>query len=241
MEVEESIRSNELMWLLGKIVNHLTIGDALTPEEYAKEPGERLPLGVTQTELKDRWLALSDKLEKWRQSLPATFVPVARADAPTPGARPSEDDPVGGSGQQDWEAGPSHDGNNEDPFEKVWYEVPMCAATMQNYHMARILLLVNQPMESTAVRSTVSSRLHSYRSAQRRAMEHAREICAISSSGLPASVRIHSVQALFVAGQTFFQRREQTAVIRLLEGIEEDLGWATGFHIRKLVDEWAAN
>lgn len=38
----------------------------------------------------------------------------------------------------------------------------MCASTMQNYHMAQILLLTNKPHESTARKTTVTQRLRSY-------------------------------------------------------------------------------
>jgi hypothetical protein len=109
---------------------------------------------------------------------------------------------------------------------------------MQNYHMAMILLLVNQPQESTFVRSTVSARLKSYRQIQQDVHHYAKEICGVSLADASDPVRANSVQALFVAGQVFYKRSEQDAVLELLSDIERDLGWTTRFHRAKLVDEW---
>lgn len=107
--------------------------------------------------------------------------------------------------------------------------------------MACILLLVNRPQESTAIRSTVSARLRSYRLIQREVRRHAREICGISLAEPPDAVRVHSVQPLFVAGQSFHERGEQELVLKLLSGIEIDLGWGTKYQIQKLTDEWKVN
>lgn len=119
--------------------------------------------------------------------------------------------------------------------------MPICAATMQSYYMARILLLVNQPHDSTAIHSTVSARLKSYHRIQRDTHRHARQICGISLAHPPDPVRIQSVQPLFVAGQVFQDAAEQDVMLQLLRGIEDDLGWKTSYHATKLVDEWSAD
>jgi hypothetical protein len=209
-DVEEETRSNELTWLLGKIANYITSGDALSPERYALPPGQRYMIGVTQERLKERWKLLAEELQSWRYSLPASFTPTARTNLPNCA---------------------TSDANG---FEQIWYEVPMCAATMQSYHMACILLLVNEPQESTAIRSTVSSRLESYRTSEHEAIRHARELCGISLADPPDSVRVHSVQPLFVAAQVFHQSQSRQTVLELLQGIERDLGWSTSYQISKL-------
>lgn len=211
--MEEDTKSNELTWLLGKIANYLTSGDALYPEDYALPQGQRPFIGVTQEKLLERWHLLLMELQKWRASLPATFVESARTKST----------------------------GDDNRFDQIWYDIPLCAATMQSYHMASILLLVNQPQESTAIRSTVSARLKSYRHIQTEALRHAREICGISLANPTDPVRINSVQALFVAGQVFYEGGEQAAVLELLGGIERDLGWTTSYHAAKLVDEWGGN
>lgn len=206
-DIEEDTRSNELTWLLGKIANIITSGDALVPENYALPAGQRPLVGVTQEHLLDRWMLVATELQVWRDRLPGSFTPSARIICSLlPGDK------------------------NLGKFEQIWYEAPICAATMQSYHMACILLLVNQPHESTAVRSTVSARLKSYRGIESEALYHARELCGISLASPPDPVRINSVQPLSVAGQVFHEEDDLHVVLDLLSGIEADLGWTTRHH-----------
>lgn len=207
-DIEEDTKSNELTWILGKIANIITSGDALVPENYALPPGQRPLVGVTQELLLDRWLMVAGELQAWRQSLPCSFQQCTRTSM--------------------------HTGNNR--FERIWYDAPICAATMQSYHMACIILLVNKPHESTAIRSSVSARLKSYRESEWEALYHARELCGISLASPPDPVRIHSVQPLSVAGQVFHDSRDLEVVFDLLIGIEKDLGWSTSYHTLRLAE-----
>ncbi|KAJ5331534.1 hypothetical protein N7476_001317 [Penicillium atrosanguineum] len=216
---EEDMKSNELTWILGKLANHLTAGDALTPEHNALPRHQRLSIGLNQECLLERWNLLMTDLGRWHDSLPASFCPTARTRRlghASPGLELSFN-----------------------TFEQIWFDLPLCAATVQSYHQAKILLLANEPQESTAIRSTVSARLRSYRHALREVIYHAREICGISLANSTDPFRVNSVQALFVAGQVFQEQHEQDAVIEILSGIERDLGWTTRYHVAKLNDEWA--
>lgn len=218
-DILEDARSNELFWILSKVVNFLTAGDAMDPEDFALPVDQRLPLGVTQDHLLERWSILDMDLRKWLDRLPPTFQITART-------RISRD------------CLPDH--QLETPsLEQVWHELPICAATMQAYHMACILLLTNKPQESTAIRSTLAARFRYYRKVQVSVLWHAREICGISLANPPDSVRIQSVLPLFVAGHVFYKPQEQKIVIDLLSSIQEDLGWATYYHRDKLYIEWA--
>lgn len=212
-DVEEDTKANALTWLIGKIANHLTSGDALVPTDYALPQDQRPKIGVTQDELLIRWNALLKELGTWRANLPLTCSPTVRT-----AIRDASSKFTG--------------------FDSIWYSLPICAGLMHHYHMASILLLVNQPQESTAVRSTVSARLKSYRQIQREAHVHAREICGISLADPTPSVRINSVHSLFVAGQVFHQPWEQEVVLWLLRGIESDLGYSTSYHVNRLIYEW---
>ncbi|RYP61717.1 hypothetical protein DL769_007579 [Monosporascus sp. CRB-8-3] len=217
-DIEEDAKGNHLVGILSEIINFITSGDALDPKDYARPPGQRLTIGVTQEQLLMRWHAIIVELEHWHASLPKSFTPKARTRA------------VGKDG--------SPSGSDFDNFQQIWYDLPACAATMQCYHMACILMLANRPQESTAIRSTVSARLQSYRQDQQRAYHHARELCGIALAETSDSVRVHSVQPLFVAGQVFYREEEQRIVIDLLSDIENDLGWPTAYYIQKLKDEW---
>ncbi|KAJ5651383.1 uncharacterized protein N7484_005106 [Penicillium longicatenatum] len=217
--LEEDMKSNELAWILGKIANHLTAGDAFVQANNTLPRHERPVIGLSQEHLLERWNILMSDLERWHESLSASFSATARTRRL-------------GTAASGFEL-------SFDTFVQIWFDLPLCAATMQSYHQAKILLLANEPQESTAIRSTVSARLRSYRHALREVVYHAREVCGISLANSTDSFRVNSVQALFVAGQVFQERREQDAVLELLSGIERDLGWTTRYHVAKLKDEWA--
>jgi hypothetical protein len=112
---------------------------------------------------------------------------------------------------------------------------------MQHYHMARILLLINKPHESTSRRATITNRLNSYRSIENEIRLHSREILGIGLARPEGSVRINSLQPLFVAGQCLTDPRERRTTIRLLRAIDADLGWATEYRVKQLLKEWGWN
>jgi hypothetical protein len=208
--------SNALIWLLSKVVNFIAAGDGLTIGP--NNSNETSPIGVSQQVLLERWNQLQTEFDAWFNGLPDTFRPCARVE-------PSRF--------------PTHNMNDDMyPFPEVWYSIPMCGSTMQHYHMARILLLINKPHESTARRSTVTNRLKSYRSIESEIRFHSHEICGISMSRPEGSVRIHSLQPLFVSGQCLTDHRERQTILRLLRGIESDLGWATEYRVKQLLKEW---
>lgn len=214
---QEDARANGLTWLLAKVFNFLTAGDAMFPEDYSLPADRRLPLGVTQEQLLEKWLALAQEFHAWKVSLPCTFEEAARTNT---SYEASSFDRTGNS------------------MEQVWYEVPICAAVMQVYHMASILLLTNQPQESTAIRSTLAARLRNYRTIQGAVLMHAREIRSISLASPSDAVRVHSVLPLFVAGQVFYELQDRAVIEDLLCSIEDDLGCATQHYRDRLRREW---
>ena len=216
-QAEESV-SNAMTWILGRIINFITAGDSLDPFDFSSPTGRQSMFSVSQESLLQRWSLLEHDLTRWYQSRPSTLEPCARTTFHTRDYRATDED--------------------ETPFERIWYIIPMCAAAMQSYHMARILLLMNRPQESTAIRSTVTARLTSYRDTERRVLHHGREICGISLSMPPESVRVHSLQPLFVAGQCFSSFYARRIVLDLLVRVEKDLGWASTYYVDKLREEW---
>ena len=67
---------------------------------------------------------------------------------------------------------------------------------------------------------------------------HAREIVGIALSRPEGAVRIFSIQALFVAGNCLRERGEQEVCLRLLEGVERDLGWKVSYRGEGLRGVW---
>ncbi|TVY49400.1 hypothetical protein LCER1_G007742 [Lachnellula cervina] len=216
--MREDMISNALIFLMSKIINYLASGDSVDhvfPQNPASPSGL---IGINQMLLLQRWKELEKELDTWLKGLPDTFKPCARLPPVTDGSVPAD--------------------SARALFSEIWYSIPMCASTMQSYHMARTVLLINKPHESTARRSTLSNRLHSYRSIELEVRHHSHEICGIALGRPEGSVRIHQVQPLFVAGQCLTDSRERRVLLELLRGVENDLGWATDYRVQQLLKEW---
>ncbi|KAJ5134293.1 Transcription activator AMTR1 [Penicillium atrosanguineum] len=217
--MKEDLICNALIWILSKIVNFVSSGDGLNMN--VNRSVDSGPLGVTQQVLLERWYRLEAELDAWYTGLPNTFKPCARIEP----SRMSHFQPA-------------EEAKDLATLQEVWYSIPMCASTMQHYHMARILLLINKPHESTSRRSTITLRLQSYRSIEADIGFHSREILGIALARPDGSVRVHSLQPLFVSGQCVTDSRERRVAIRLLRAVEADLGWATEYRVQQLLKEW---
>lgn len=212
LPLREDAISNLLISILAKIVNYLAVGDSVD-NVFPQDPSSPTSLlGFNQMTLLGNWQQLERELDEWSQELPDTFTPCARLPA---------------------------NRNPDAVFPEIWFSIPMCASTMQSYHMARILLLVNRPQESTAKRATIYSRLHSYRYIDAEVRYHSQEICGIALSRPEPSSRIHMVQPLFVAGQCLDDIRERQVILELLRDVEKELGWATEYYVQQLLLQWS--
>lgn len=215
--MKEDLISNALVWILSKIVNFISsTGDHL---HLNSSPAASGPVGMQQA-LLERWNRLNTELDVWHNGLPTTFRPCARIE---PSRLPLHI---------------TRTGDDTALIPEIWHSIPMCASAMQHYHMARILLLINKPHQSTSRRATITHRLNSYRSIESDIQLHSREVLGISMSRPDGSVRINSLQPLFVSGQCLTDAAERQIVIRLLRGIEADLGWATEYRVKQLLKEW---
>lgn len=211
--MREDLTCNALVWLMAKLVNFMAAGDSFTFDATSTWAG------VPQHTLLDYWNSLKKQLQVWHDGLPVTFRPSARV---SPAYTPTR----------------LLEGEHASAFTEVWYSIPMCASTMQTYHMSQILLFMNKPHESTQGRSTVCARLNSYQSVLAACQRHSREIVGISLARSDEAVRIHSVQPLFTAGQCLSDARERQIVLHLLRDVETDIGWATDYRVRQLVEQW---
>jgi len=211
--MSEDLICNALIWLMAKLVNYMAAGDSLTTNDMGSWTG------VTQRTLLDYWHSLQNQFQVWHDGLPITFQPSARVElSRTPGRLLKSD--------------------NESMFTEIWYSIPMCAATMQTYHMSQILLFMNKPHESTQGGSTVCARLNSYQSVLAACQKHSREIVGISLACSDEAVRINSVQPLFTAGQCLSDARERQVVLNLLQDVQSNIGWSTDYRVKQLVEQW---
>ncbi|KAF2476520.1 uncharacterized protein BDR25DRAFT_331299 [Lindgomyces ingoldianus] len=211
--MKEDLICNALVWLMAKLVNFMAAGDDLPVELGGSWAG------VPQRTLLDYWYHLKQQFQTWYEGLPVTFRASARI----------EPNRIPGRLLQD---------GNEPLFPEIWYSIPMCASTMQCYHMGQIQLLMNKPHESTQGRTTVFARMNSYHSVLAASQVHSREIVGISLARSDEAVRIHSVQPLYTAAQCLHDPKERNVVLNLLRDIETDIGWATDYRVRQLVQQW---
>lgn len=212
--MKEDMISNSLVWLMSKLVNFMAAGDELPPH-----PDSPWAQGVPQRTLLDYWTYLKRQFQIWFDGLPLTFKPCARIP---PSRIPNS----------------LVDDDLDSVLPEVWYSLPMCASTMQSYHMSQVQLLLNKPHETTQGRSTIFARFNSYESAVQESQMHSREIVSIALSRPDAAVRINSVQPLYTAGQCLADPRERRLVIKLLREIEADTGWATDYRVNQLIEQW---
>ncbi|KAF2184749.1 hypothetical protein K469DRAFT_727009 [Zopfia rhizophila CBS 207.26] len=211
--MKEDLICNALAWLMAKLVNFMAAGDDLPAELGASWAS------VPQRTLLEYWYHLRQQFQTWYDGLPVTFQSSARIEpSRVPGRFVQRENGLS--------------------FPEVWYSIPMCASTMQYYHMSQIQLLMNKPHESTQGRTTVFARLNSYKSVLAASQVHSREIVSISLARPDEAVRIHSVQPLFTAGQCLRDPRERQVIVDLLRDIETDIGWATDYRVRQLVQQW---
>ena len=215
--MREDMISNTLVWLLAKIVNFLNLqGITGSGEKDAANSGS----GITTAghDVRRQWERLNMELEVWYSGLPDTFTPCARLKA-----------------DQNVTANAS---KHVSPFDEIWYHIPMCGSTMQNYHFARMLLLDHTPEDLHMSQTTVIDRLKSYQPIAEEMRFHSYEICGISMSRLEGSVRCHALQPLFFAGKFLTDDCERINILNLLRGIEADLGWATEYRVQELLEFW---
>lgn len=121
----------------------------------------------------------------------------------------------------------------------VWLTIEIASA-MQSYHMAKIILLLNEPCEPVVCRTALHERAEKYRRISREAEDHARKICGIAISRPDEATRIHMIQPLFVAGQCLQEKAERAVVVHYLREIEEELGWSTHTCVDQLLHMWGS-
>jgi hypothetical protein len=211
--MREGLICNALVWLMAKLANFMAV-DGEISNKASMAWG-----GVSQRTLLDRWFSLRKQFQVWHEGLPVTFRPFARVAPSHTSGQISNDD-------------------NASTFTEVWYSIPMCASTMQAYHMSQILLFMNKPHESILGCDTVVTRMNYYQSVLATCQNHSREIVGISLARPDKAVRIHSVQPLFTAGQCLSHKRERRVVLHLLRDVESDIGCATDYRVRQLVKQW---
>ena len=124
----------------------------------------------------------------------------------------------------------------------VWFSNAVCAAAMMSYHMARMILLTRRPIELFLESSAASQGQYDLLSAchglQDQLRSHAKEIFAIAVGTTEDVVRVHMLQPLYVAGRCLTESSDRRFLVQMLRAVEEDLGIATEYRVKDLIQEW---
>lgn len=214
-----------LTWLLLKLMNFIAEFKEMQQGTHSPTP-TTTPMNLTPAAaagaasqsngLSAKWLRLSHEFQTWYESLPETFQPYVRIEQPQDLSR-ADSAPL--------------------PFPEILFSTAARAATMQHYHFARIILLLNRPPDA---QSTPRDRLLGYRETTKEVDHCCREVAGVALGRPPPAVRIHMVQPLFVVGQCYDSSGPEgrQVVVDLLRGIEADCGWATEYRVRQLQALW---
>lgn len=164
-----------------------------------------------------RWHALNQQLEEWFTHLPQTFQPCAKIRHPL-----------------------RSESSSISSLTEVFFSMNVCAAALQLYYFARILLLLNKPDEASFVGSgrRIVSRFHLYPDISNETIKHAHQIIGIALGRPDLAVRVEMLLPLYVAGSCLIVDEERRVVLELLRAIEKDTGCSTEERCRDLIKEW---
>jgi hypothetical protein len=226
--------SNALIWLLMKLVNYIASGDEM-PASL---------LGVRQQDLLNYWHELESQFKNWYDGLPPSFRAIALG---TDAASGLEERwfprPMCASAMQSYH------------FARVQLLHNKPHISTGSPFSSRPTLVGRRASSSAGSRSEVhtpgsslAARHASYASILQQSRFHAKEIVAISLGRMDEGTRIHSVQPLWTAGlvlgamgddgvsaETESWRR---TIVDLLRGVEKDMGWASEYRVRNLLELW---
>lgn len=194
---------------IAQLVSHTVLWLVLRVTNYLAQGQER-PLAEKQT----IWDTLTAQLDAWYDHLPQTFQPCAQIRYPLKMR--------------------SHcGGTTGSQLTEVFFSIEQCAAAIQLYHFARILLLLYRPSSKNGI-----NRLKAYREISGEAIKHAREIVGIALGRPHPAVRVEMLLPLYVAGGCLEADEERRVVIEVMKAIEKDTGCSTEVTVRSLIDEW---
>jgi hypothetical protein len=226
----EDLVSCTLIWIVVRTMNFIAPQDdgpgstAPTPgpfdspaTTFSRPASEAATPGVSQTRIA-RWRQLRRQLDDWYENLPFTFQPYAVAAAGT--QHPSDLLPDG-----------------RPRFARLFFSVPMCAAALQLYHFAQILLLLNQPVDEHDARHP-GNRLRMFRKVAEESEKHSRQICGIALGRPPPAVSRQMVHSLYLAGSCFEESEDRFVVLELLGNIAKETGSPTAHRVRELKEQW---
>ncbi|KAJ5110648.1 hypothetical protein N7532_001183 [Penicillium argentinense] len=162
-----------------------------------------------------QWTLVDTEFTQWRNALPPEFfAPITHNLPPT--QPPTQEPPA-----------------------ETWLSSETCAVAMAFYHMARIVLIINQPQEIfITAQKKPGDLLSTYKVLHENLTHHANEILPIAHGMPNITVQKYLVQPLYVSARCFLGWNERITVIELLRNIQASLGLATEYRVKDLAEEW---
>ena len=197
---------------IAELVSHTLLWLVLRVMNYLASDQDETP-----TMRQARWLQLTSQLDEWYLNLPDTFQPCAQMRYQLP--------------MRSHLGAASH-------LTEVFFSINVCAAAMQLYHFARILLLMHKPIQPHETGVGGAGRLKAHREVSSETIKHAHRICGIALGRPHPSVRVEMLLPLYVAGLCLEADEERKVVLELLRAIEKDTGCSTEKRCLELMKEW---
>lgn len=228
---EDSVACS-LIWIVLRVMNFIAPQEDQVPGVSThpssgiagsgmRESGGASSGGKSIQQRIERWSHLRQQLEEWYDSLPFTFQPYATMST---------------TAQMDSEPAEEH----KNRFVRLYYSVPLCAAALQLYHFAQILLVLNQPVDEKDAKH-LAKRLQMFRKVSEESEHHSRRICGIALGKPPPAVSRQMVHSLYLAGVCFEEDQDRRVVVDLLHNVEKETGVSTGPRLRDLREQWGWN
>ena len=227
--------SNALIWLLMKLVNYIAAGDEI-PASL---------LGVRQRDLLAYWHELESQFKGWYDGLPPSFRAIALGTDASNGLEERWfPRPMCASAMQSYHFARVQLLHNKPHISTGSPFSPHASPSGRRKSSG-----TGSRGDIHMPGSSLAARHASYANILQQSRFHAKEIVAISLGRTDEGTRIHSVQPLWTAGlvlgavgddsvrgtETETWRR---TIVDLLRGVEKDLGWASEYRVRNLLDLW---
>ncbi|KAL4946585.1 hypothetical protein BDV06DRAFT_233151 [Aspergillus oleicola] len=165
----------------------------------------------------EQWAMKTEELDRWQASVPSSlYVPIT------------------------WPPADASPTNSADPFTReTWFASDICAITLAFYHMSRMILLANRPVDlSISDSQGPSDHLGSYNTLQQDLRKHAMEIIPIMHATPSETVQKYMLQPLYVAGRSLTDDKERSSLRRILRDMGDNFGLFTDYRVQDLCEEW---
>ncbi|KAJ0417280.1 hypothetical protein BJY00DRAFT_209952 [Aspergillus carlsbadensis] len=177
----------------------------------------RMMCQLVNSELSDsgQWTILKGHFDRWQSTVPQSFyIPITWPPVVEPSTI-----------------------QNVDTFNReIWFASDISAITIAFYHMSRMILLINRPVDLFI--NQQEDLLSAYNILQQELRQHALEIIPIMHAKPSETVQKYMLQPLYVAGRCLTDERERKSLLQILRNMADDFGLFTDDRIKDLCEEW---